>query len=69
MSEEQPVLGLDVVGCSGCTGESSSVPSPDPLPVVAEVCPVHTGQRAFRHGHCGDPLIGYMVSGGLLFQQ
>jgi len=44
------VLGLDVARCSGCTGESSSTPSPDPLPVMAEVHLVRTGQRAFAMG-------------------
>ena len=69
MSEEQPVLGLDMAHCSGCTGEPSSAPSPNPLPVMAEVHPVHTGQRAFHRGHRGDPLIGYVVSGRSSFQQ
>jgi len=50
MVEEQPVMGLDVVGCSGCSGKSSSVPSPAPLPVMAEIHPVHVGQRAFCCG-------------------
>ena len=63
------MLGLDVGHCSGCTGEPSNASSPDPLPVMAEVHPVRTGQRAFRRGHCGDPLTGYVVSGGLPFQQ
>jgi len=61
------VLGLDVACCSGCTGETSSVPSPDPLPVMAEVHPVCTGQRAFHRGCCGDPLTEYVVPGGSLF--
>ena len=43
MSEEQPVLGL----------EPSSALSPDPLPVMAEVHPVHAGQRALHCGHRG----------------
>ena len=63
------MLGLDVARCSGCAGESSSALSPDPLPVIAEVHPVCTGQRVFRHGCHGDPLTGYMVPGGLSFQQ
>jgi len=69
MSKEQPVLGLDMGHCSGCTGEPSSAPSPDPLPVMAEIRLVHTGQRAFCCGRCGDPLTRYMVPGGLPFQQ
>jgi len=68
MVEEQPVVGLDIVGCSGCSGESSSVSSPVPLPVMAEIHLVHTGQRAFHHGH-RQPLIGYMVPGGSFVQQ
>jgi len=63
------VLGLDVGHCSGCTGEPSSALSPDPLPVMAEIHPVHTGQRAFCHGHRGDPLTRYVVPGGSPFQQ
>jgi len=62
MSKEQPVLGLDVARCSGCTGETSSALSPDPLPVMAKVCLVHTGQRAFHCGCCGDPLTEYVSS-------
>jgi len=61
-------MGLDIVGCSGCSGESSSVPSPEPLPVMAEICPVRAGQCALHCGHC-QPLIGYMVPGGLFSQQ
>ena len=60
------MLGLDVAHCSGCTGESSSAPSPDPLPVMAEVHLVCTGQRAFHRGRCGDPLT---VLGGSSYQQ
>jgi len=63
------VLGLDMAHCSGCTREPFSAFSPDPLPMMAEVCPVRTGQRAFCHGHRGDPLIGYMVPGDSSFQQ
>ena len=63
------MLGLDMAHCSGCTGEPSSAPSPDPLPVMVEVLPVHTGQRALRHGRCGQPLTRYMVPGGSSFQQ
>jgi len=63
MSEEQPVLGLDVARCLGCTGEASSASSPVPLPVMAEIHPVRTGQRAFCRG---DPLT---VLGGLSYQQ
>jgi len=63
------MLGLDVACCSGCIGETSSIPSPDSLPMMAEVCPVRTGQRAFCCGHHGNPLTGYLVSGGLSFQQ
>jgi len=69
VTREQPILGLDVANCSGCTGEPSSAPSPDPLPVMVEVHPVCAGQRALRCGHCGQPLIGYMVPGGSTFQQ
>jgi len=69
MSEEQPVLGLDIARCSGCTGESSSAPSPVALPVMAEIRLVRSGQRAFRRGRCGDPLTEYVVPGGLAFQQ
>jgi len=63
------VLGLDVANCSGCTGESSTAPSPEPLPVMVEVHPVHAGQRALHHGRHGQPPIGYMVPGGSTFQQ
>jgi len=69
MSEEQPVLGLDVVPCSGCTRESSGASSPAPLPVMAEVRPVHVGQRAFRRGHRDGCLIGPVVADGSFFQQ
>jgi len=68
MVEEQPVMGLDIVGCSGCSGESSSMSSPVPLPAMAEICPVRTGQCAFRHGCC-QLLIGYMVPSGSFAQQ
>jgi len=68
MSEEQPILGLDVVGCSGCSGESSSVPSPESLPVMAEIHLVHAGQCAVCRGCC-QPLIGYMVPGGTFSEQ
>ena len=63
------MLGLDVVHCSGCTGEPSTAPSPQPLPVMAEVRLVCVGQRALCHGHHEQPLIGYMVPGGSSFQQ
>ena len=69
MSGEQSVLGLDVANCSRCTGESATVPSPEPLPVMAEVRLVHVGQRALCCGCHGQPLIGYMVPGGSSFQQ
>ena len=36
---------------------------------MAEVRPIHAGQRVLCCGHCGQPLIGYMVPGGLSFQQ
>jgi len=61
-------MGLDVVGCSGCSGESTSMPSPGPLPVVAKIRLVRAGQHAFCCG-CHQPLIGYMVPGGLFPQQ
>jgi len=47
MVEEQPVIGLDIVGCSGYTGESSSMPSPEPLAVMAETHPICVSQCAF----------------------
>ena len=50
MSEEQPVLGLDMARCSGCTEEPSSASSPAPLPVMVEMLPVRIGQRACRTG-------------------
>jgi len=68
MSEEQPVLGLDVVRCSGCTEESSSAPSPDPLPVMAEVLPVRIGQRARRTGR-RQPLMGCSFLGESSWEQ
>jgi len=69
MSEEQPMLGLDVANCSGYTGEMSSTPSPDPLPVRVEILPVCAGQHALHCSRQGQPLIGYMVPGGLTFEQ
>jgi len=50
MVDEQPVLELGVVQCSGCTGEVSSVDSPEALEVMAEILPVRVGQRARRTG-------------------
>jgi len=62
------VLGLDVVRCSGCTGESSSAPSPDPLPVMAEILPVRIGQHACRTG-CKQPLMGCSFLGESSWEQ
>ena len=68
MSKEQPVLGLDVARCSGCTGESSSASSPVPLPVMAEIRPVRIGQRARRTG-CKQPLMGCFLLGESSWEQ
>jgi len=68
MSEEQPVLGLDVARCSGCTGESSSAPSPDPLPVMAEILLVRISQCARRTGH-KQPLMGCSFLGESSWEQ
>ena len=42
-------------------GEASSAPSPDPLPVMAEIHPVHIGQCACRTGR-KQPLMGLFLS-------
>jgi len=68
MSEEQPVLGLDMAWCSGCTGESSSALSPAPLPVMAEVLPVRVSQRARRTGR-KQSLMGYSLLGESSWEQ
>jgi len=60
ISEEQPRLDLGVVRYSGCSRESSSVLSPEPLPIIADIYLVCAGQHAVCRGHC-QPLIGYMV--------
>jgi len=63
------VLGLDVVPCSGCTGESSGASSPALLPVMTEVRPVCVGQRAFHCGRHDGRLIGPVAADGSFFQQ
>jgi len=69
MLEEQPVRGLNVANCSGCTGEPSSASSPVPLPVMAEIHLVCAGQCALHCGHRGQPLTRYMVPGSSIFEQ
>jgi len=68
MSAEQPVLGLDVARCSGCSEEPSSAPSPAALPVMADILPVRIGQRARRTG-CRQPLMGCPFLGESSWEQ
>jgi len=68
MVDEQPVLGLEVVPCSGCTGEFSSADSPEALEVMAEILPVRVGQRARRTGR-RQPLMGCPFLGESSWEQ
>jgi len=68
MVDEQPVLGLEVAQCSGCTGEVSSADSPEALEVMAKILPVHIGQRARRTGR-KQPLMGCSFLGESSWEQ
>jgi len=68
MVDEQPIQGLEVIPCSGCTGEVSSADSPEALEVMAEILPVRVGQRAHRTGR-RQPLMGCSFLGESSWEQ